>query len=103
MDRITEFHGRLSDLRAVWLPFLFLKPGSASTPITVRRMFVMVICFAAWLAIGLVLREVIFGDPSSLTPAKLLHLYGCAVVGFAIWFNVVTRPLWNRRARLLGN
>ena len=103
MDRLTEIHGRLSDLKAVWLPFLFLKPNSASTPITHRRMFAMTACFAAWLMLGLALRELIFGDPRSLTPAKLLRIYGYAAIGFALWFSCVTRPLWNRRARLLGN
>ncbi|MFT4547865.1 MAG: hypothetical protein ACI8XO_002245 [Verrucomicrobiales bacterium] len=99
-DRITESHGRLSDLKVVWWPFLFLKPPSASTPITLGRMAVMVICFAGWLMIGLILRELIFGEPRSLTLEKLLSLYGYGIVGFSVWFNLVTRPLWNRRARL---
>ena len=103
LDRITEFHGRLSDLKVVWLPFLFLKPSSALTPISLRRMLVMVMCFAGWLMIGLVLREVIFGDPRSLTAAKSIRLYAYAAIGFTVWFNCVTRPLWNRRARLLHN
>lgn len=99
LDRITTFHGRLSDLKVIWWPFLFLKPGSASVPITWRRLLIMIPCFAAWMMPGLLLREWLVGNPSPLAPPQIAKTYGFLLLAFALWFNVVTAPLWNRRAR----
>ncbi|MGI9243443.1 MAG: hypothetical protein ACR2RV_21770, partial [Verrucomicrobiales bacterium] len=66
LDRITGFHGKLSDLKVIWFPFLFLKPDSARVPITWKRLMLMIPCFAAWAMPGLLLREWIVGNPSPL-------------------------------------
>ena len=99
MDSITRFHGKLSDLKATWFPFLFLKPASASVPITHHRLLLMIPCFASWLLVGWLLREWIVGQSESLHFTGIARVYGYMLSGFALWFNLVTKPLWNRRAR----
>ncbi len=98
LDRLTRFHGRLSDLRAVWFPFLFLKPASSEVPITWKRLSAMIPCFGGWLFLGWMIRERIVGDSHS--PAVIAKTLVYMMIGFAIWFNVVTAPLWNRRIRM---
>ena len=48
---------------------------------------------------GLLLREWLVGNPSPLAPPQIAKTYGFLLLAFALWFNVVTAPLWNRRAR----
>jgi hypothetical protein len=99
LDRITAIHGRLSDLKAVWWPFLFLKPES-HMPITFGRTLVMAPCFALYFFVFYLLRELVLGR--SLDPSTFALTFGKFCLGFAIWMNVATRPLWNRRANQLA-
>ncbi len=102
LDRLTTSHGRLSDLKLIWWPFLFLKPESAGTPITWRRLLLMIPCFSAWILVGWLLRELLVGNLGSLRLADLARVYGILLIIFTLWFNLVTAPLWNRRARSLS-
>lgn len=100
LDRVTYLHGRLSDFRATWWPFVFLKPASSAEPITQRRIFAMTPCFAAWFLVVWALKEWLFGDRPLPPAGDLAVAYGYFLAGFFAWFNAVTAPLWNRRARL---
>ena len=102
-DRFTQFHGRLSDLKVVWFPFLALKPDSPKTPITFKRLAIMIPCFAAWILPGLLVREWIVGNLSSFSWLDLARVYAYGLLGFTLWFNLVTAPLWNRRAKLISD
>ena len=99
LDRVTSFHGRLSDSKIVWWPFLFLKPANSKELIGVSKMAQMTVCFAAWLLVGWILRESLLGRIGSIRFEDILRIYLILIVAFALWFNLVTRPLWNRRAR----
>lgn len=59
----------------------------------------MIPCFAGWMLIGWLLRERFVGNLHSFAPAALAKAYLYLLLAFATWFNVVTAPLWNRRAR----
>ncbi|MGK0184989.1 MAG: hypothetical protein ACI9R3_000763 [Verrucomicrobiales bacterium] len=101
LDRLAIAHGRLSDFKAVWWPFVFLKPDSANTPITQKRILAMVPCFAAWFLLAWMIREWLLRDAGIPPAGELLKIYGYFVLGFLVWFNVVTAPLWNRRVKIL--
>ena len=96
LDRLTTFHNRLSDTPLVWWPYGFLRPARQD-PITFIRTLVMAPCFALYFLLAYLARQVIFDDPIVLAALPTLYLRLCA--GFVIWFNAVTRPIWNRRAR----
>ena len=84
---IVHHHGRVSDTAVVWFPFVFLRPKPYQ-PITVSRLLIMAVCFGiyAWGA------ALIFGQ-TEWGPELFLG-------AFALWFSVVTRPLWNLRISL---
>lgn len=103
LDRIALAHGRLSDLRAVWWPFLFLMPAHSSEVITQRKILVMIPCFAAWFLLAWVVKEWIFRDSGNLSIGLLVKMYAYFLVGFLIWFNLVTAPLWNRRVQIISD
>ena len=62
----------------------------------------MVPCFAAWFLLAWLLREWLVRDAGIPPIAGLLKVYGSFLIGFLIWFNVVTAPLSNRRAMILS-
>jgi hypothetical protein len=102
LDHLALAHGRLSDFRAVWWPFVFLKPAAPEVPITQRRILLMVPCFAGWFMLVWLLREWLFEDAGIPAVVGLLKIYGYFLITFMIWFNAVTAPLWNRRVKILS-
>lgn len=98
LDRLTWFHGKLSDYNSVWFPFVFLKPKPRETIGPARRLS-MTLCFTAYGAAVYPLKQYLLGDPVNnyLWAAFSLKCLGF----FAVWFRLVTVPLWNRRARLI--
>ena len=70
--------------------------------ITWKRLLLMIPCFAAWAMPGLLLREWIVGNPSPLALPEIARVYGFLLLTFSLWFNLITAPLWNRRANALG-
>ena len=100
LNQIAHWHGQLSDFRAVWWPFVFLKPRTAKDRISQARILAMTPCFAAWFLIVWLARGWLFEDRAVLSIREIGITYGYFVAGFFVWFNVVTAPLWNHRARL---
>lgn len=96
LDKVTAFHGRLSDLSAVWFPFVFLRPQPQEL-ITPGRRLAMTVCFGCYT--GLVWMGLRYLNCEIPTARE----WGVAMLKanafFAIWFRIVTVPLWNRRAR----
>lgn len=96
-DIITQFHNWLSDKDFIWWPFSFLKP-MPSEVMTFKLTTYMTLCFGG-------LAFLMFSIMAIMNNAFSFS-YGASVFfscfgGFFIWFNVVTKPLWNRRARVL--
>jgi hypothetical protein len=98
LKRLIDGHNRLSDLDLIWFPFIFLKPKMAQV-ISFPRTLVMAVCFGTYFWVALIIRRKFFNE--SLGEDVLQLLFYCCI-GFLIWFNLVTRPFWNVRARRRG-
>ena len=98
MDKLEKIHNQLSDLKIVWFPYLFLKPEPHEL-ILWPRILKMAPCFSLYFVLGAAVRDILLGNGFELGLIPIYFIYG--VFGFLVWFNVVTAPLWNRRARRL--
>jgi hypothetical protein len=98
LPKLIELHNRLSDQNFVWWPFLFLKLRPEES-MTLSHRVKMVLCFAPYFAVGGALREFLLGHAVTIEQLIRWTLYGLGF--FLVWFNVVTAPCWNRRARSL--
>ena len=56
-------------------------------------------CYAAWFLVAWLLREWLLGDGNFPSTSQLAESYLYFVIGFFVWFNAVTAPLWNWRAK----
>ncbi len=99
LDKLTIIHGKLSDLKAVWFPFLFLKPKSQTERITSVRRFLMTLCFSWYGSCFWPVKQILLSQPVNQTEWIIFSLKCFGF--FAIWFRFVTTPLWNRRARMI--
>ena len=100
LDRLTEVHGRLSDLKAVWFPFVFLQPQPHEL-ITPGRRLAMTACFGCYTGLVWMGLRYFNGEFPTAREWGVSMLKACAF--FAIWFRLVTVPLWNRRVRRLSS
>jgi hypothetical protein len=94
---IPAVHNWISDKDFIWWPFSFLKPSPA-TPITFQLTLQMTACFGGLsfiMYVGFTLFHGIFSLSSAFYTLIL------CLVGFFSWFNLITKPLWNYRARRL--
>lgn len=99
LDKVTLVHGRLSDLSAIWFPFIFLKPKSRTEKITATRRFLMTLCFSWYAACFWPVKQILLSLPVDKT---LWIIFALKSFGFfAIWFRFVTCPLWNRRVKMI--
>ncbi|MBY0516323.1 MAG: hypothetical protein K2P81_05410 [Bacteriovoracaceae bacterium] len=98
LDKLTFWHGKISDSSAIWFPFVFLKP-KPNELITHARRLVMVMCFTAYGSLFWPLKQWIFSEEFNIHLWAVFSLKCLAF--FTIWFRLVTAPLWNRRARSL--
>jgi hypothetical protein len=106
LDKIEQIHSKLSDYSFVWFPFLFLKPRPSES-ISILKTLVMAMCFGIYFsAYYFLVYKFIFASESLQSGAKLLNdillTTSQWTLFFAIWFNIVTRPLWNLRAKKLS-
>lgn len=94
LDLITTLHNWLSDKDFIWWPFSFLRPD-AKEPMTFKLTNQMTLCFGG-LSFLMFTVLAIANNAFSFETA-ISTLLGC-FGGFFIWFNLVTKPLWNRRS-----
>jgi hypothetical protein len=99
LDRLTKFHGRLSDANVVWFPFMFLKPAP-DQEIGPGRRLAMTFCFGAYGTLLWPVKVWLWQESFEVRDWGLFTLKSLAF--FALWFRLVTCPLWNRRARNLS-
>jgi hypothetical protein len=93
LDLLTTFHNWLSDKDFIWWPFSFLRPGPKD-PITFKLTLLMTACFGG---MTLLFFTVFAFLNNELTPSTFVTTFFSCTLGFLIWFNLITRPLWNRR------
>lgn len=98
IDLIAHFHNWLSDKDFIWWPFSFLKPAP-STPMTFKLTLLMTGCFGG---MAFVMFAVMALMNNALTADYLVSVFISSFIGFFLWFNLVTKPLWNRRSRNLA-
>lgn len=97
IDKIVDFHGMLSDKDFIWWPFSFLRPEK-DQEITMNKKIVMTLCFGG--ASSLMLMVVAIMN-NAFDFKSQLQTFFILIAAFFIWFNLVTAPLWNARARRL--
>jgi hypothetical protein len=97
LNLITLMHNWISDKDFIWWPFSFLRP-EPNEAMTVKLTFLMTICFGG---LSFLMFSVLAVANNAFTlEASVTTFFGC-FLGFFSWFNLVTKPLWNRRAREL--
>jgi hypothetical protein len=99
LKKIENFHNYLSDTNYVWFPFLFLKL-KPEEELTIVHMFKMTLCFGFYL--GLMYHVKVYFETGQLGPEAILISILKGFMLFFVWFNVVTRPIWNRRVKRLS-
>jgi hypothetical protein len=98
LDRIERWHNWASDTRFVWLPFEKLRPKKSQT-ISLQRRIVMALAFGGYYGGFVLIRILLWGEAVQIKAIAQTLL--TATLIFFGWFNLVTAPLWNRRARRL--
>ncbi len=97
LDLITLFHNWISDKDFIWWPFSFLRPGPEEI-MTFKQTSLMTLCFGGLSFLMFTIFAVV-NNAFSLETASMTFL-GC-FAGFFLWFNLITKPLWNRRSKKL--
>lgn len=95
---IPNFHNWLSDRDFIWWPFSFLRPTPA-TIMTFKHTLLMTLCFGG-LSFVMFTAFAVINNVFSIESAFSTLLF--CFLGFFAWFNLVTKPLWNIRARELS-
>lgn len=99
LDLFTNFHGWVSDKDFIWWPFSFLRPPKNEL-ITMKLVFQMTACFSGLgtlMFIAFAIVNNIFSVSSLFQTLVLTFIF------FFLWFTLITRTFWNRRARSLSS
>ena len=96
-DKFVDAHGWLSDKDFIWWPFSFLKPAR-DEEIDLQKQLLMTACFGGGSYLMLMVVSIMNNDFD--IGAQLKTLFTLLSVFFC-WFMLVTRPLWNARAKRL--
>jgi hypothetical protein len=97
LDLLAHFHNWLSDKDFIWWPFSFLRP-EPQVAMTFKLTSLMTLCFGG-MAFIIFSIMAIMNNAYSFEYAFSVFL--SCFLGFFLWFNLITKPLWNRRARKL--
>lgn len=95
---LVDFHNWLSDKDFIWWPFSFLRPPKHE-PITMRLVSLMTACFGG-LAFLMFTTFAVVNNLFTLD-SSVMTLVSC-FGGFFLWFSLITKPVWNIRARALA-
>ncbi|NRA44112.1 MAG: hypothetical protein HRU09_04040 [Oligoflexales bacterium] len=99
IDSIEIVHNRLSDTNFVWFPFLWLKL-SPSQQLTPWHLVKMTFWFGLYFNVAYLVKKLIFGET-----IEIIHVFEgqlAFMALFYIWFNLVTKTFWNRRAKRIN-
>jgi hypothetical protein len=95
---IPNIHNWLSDRDFIWWPFSFLRP-TPSTIMTFKHTLYMTGCFGG---LSFVMFTGFAVVNNMFTVDSCMSTFMICFGGFFSWFNLVTKPLWNYRARRLS-
>lgn len=97
VDMIASAHNWLSDKDFIWWPFSFLRP-LPNERITFSQTLTMTGCFGGLTFVFFTVFS--FMNNAFSMESTFWTLISC-FLGFLLWFNAITKPLWNRRATKL--
>ncbi|MFP5387031.1 MAG: hypothetical protein ACLGHN_13205 [Bacteriovoracia bacterium] len=97
LNLFTIFHNWLSDKDFIWWPFSFLRP-EPHVPMTFKTTTIMTCCFGG---LAFLMFTVMALMNSAFTLEYAFAVFLSCFGGFFLWFNLITKPLWNRRAHAL--
>jgi hypothetical protein len=98
IEQIEFWHNKASDTKFVWCPFGFLKP-EANVLIGNMLKLKMTLCFGLYYGLFAAIRSWLFSNSDLLIELARDTIW--ALLFFAFWFNAVTAPIWNMRAKKL--
>jgi len=99
LNVLALFHNWLSDKDFIWWPFSFLRPEPKEY-LTFKLTFLMTACFGG-LAFMMFMIFAVVNNAFYFNSA--VSTFFMCFFGFFIWFNLVTKPLWNHRAREINS
>jgi len=94
---MDQYHS-LSDKNFIWFPFTVLRP-KPNELIGLNKLILMIFCFGLYGSILWPLKQWLGDSEFTLNGWAVFALKSLGF--FSVWFTVVTRPLWNQRARSL--
>ncbi|MBA2404268.1 MAG: hypothetical protein H0V66_05815 [Bdellovibrionales bacterium] len=94
---VPNTHNWLSDRDFIWWPFSFLRP-SPETTMSFGHTLLMTACFGGLSFLMFVGFAVV---NNMFTASSAVNTFMICFGGFLVWFNLVTKPFWNYRARQL--
>ena len=97
LDTIALFHNWLSDRDFIWWPFSFLRPDP-HVLMTFKHTLLMTGCFGG---LGFLMFSIMAVMNNAMNVDYALAVFLSCFGGFFLWFNLITKPLWNHRARKL--
>lgn len=99
LELFTDFHNWVSDKDFIWWPFSFLRPEKHQ-PITMKLVFQMTACFSA---LGTLMFTAFTIVNNVFSVSSMFQTLVLSFGLFFIWFSLVTRTFWNRRAYRLSS
>lgn len=94
VDFLASFHNWIADKDFVWWPFSFLRPEK-KVPMTFKTVSQLTIAFGG---LAFVMFSVLAVMNNALSIQYLFATFTSCFIGFFLWFSLITKPLWNRRA-----
>lgn len=98
IDLFTDFHNWVSDKDFIWWPFSFLRPEK-SQPMSMGLILQMTACFSG---LGTTMFTAFALVNNIFTASALFQTLVLSFVLFFLWFSLITRTFWNRRAYKLS-
>lgn len=97
LNVLTDFHNWVTDKDFVWWPFSFLRPEPKEL-MTFKLTMMMTACFST---LAFLMFTALAVANNAFTAGNAMATLLSCFIGFFLWFNLITKPLWNRRARSL--
>jgi hypothetical protein len=94
LNLLTIFHNWLTDKDFLWWPFSFLRP-EPNVPMSFKDTSLMTGCFGG---LAFLMFSIMAVMNNAFTIEIAFTTFIACFGGFFVWFNVITKPLWNRRA-----
>lgn len=99
-ENIIHWHGKISDHNVIWFPYTFLRPKPHQFIGLKQSVIIMPALWGLYMGLPYGLFFMFAKGWPILDVALFIAKF---TLFFLFWFNAVTRPLWNARARRLSS